>query len=401
MSTQHTHFETLAVHGGETGERPRPSTPPIYTATTFGYETTDGLDAAFTGAGPFYQRNGNPTTAAFERACAALERAEGAVAFGSGMAALHGALLGAGVKAGDTIVSGRDMYGVTVRLLNEVFAPAGVRTEYVDTTDLPAARDAISRLKPRAVLVEAISNPLLRLADIGTLAEAAHAAGSALIVDSTFATPYLVCPHELGADLVVHSATKYLGGHGDALGGVVTGSGEPLTGVRTANVVVGAVLAPFEASLLLRGLKTLSLRMERHCANAAAIAGWLETRTEVSRVYYPGLASHPQRELAGRLFGNRGFGGMVSFDLRDGGRRRVSRFIDSLKLAFPGPTLGDVETLVMYPALASHRALSAEQRAALGISDGLVRLSVGIEHAEDIIADIEQALARAGDPADG
>lgn len=401
MFTPKTHFETLAVHGGDIDVRPRPSVTPIYTATSFGYETTDDLDAAFTGAGPFYQRNGNPTTEAFERACAALEGTDGAVAFGSGMAALHGALLGAGVRAGDTIVAGRDLYGVTVRLLNEVFALSGVQTEYVDTTDLEATRDAVTRLKPRAVLVEAISNPLLRLADIAALADAAHTGGGALIVDSTFATPYLVRPHELGADLVVHSATKYLGGHGDALGGVVTGAGDALKAVRTANVVIGAVLAPFEASLLLRGLKTLSLRLERHCANAATVAAWLETQPGISRVYYPGLVSHPQHELAQRLFGDRGFGGMVSFDLRGGDRKLVSRFIDSLKLAFPGPTLGDVETLVMYPALASHRALSADQRAELGISDALVRFSVGIEHAPDIMADIEQALLRAGDAADG
>lgn len=401
MSTPNTHFETLAVHGGQSKARPCPSVTPIYTASSYGYETTVDLDAAFTGGGPFYSRYGNPTTDAFENACAALEGSAGAVAFGSGMAALHGALLGAGVKAGDTVIAGRDLYGVTVRLLNEVFAPAGVRAEYIDTTDLDATRAAISRLKPRAVLVEAISNPLLRLADISALAKAAHSFGAALIVDSTFATPYLVRPHDLGADLVVHSATKYLGGHGDALGGVVTGAGDALAAVRTANVVIGAVLAPFEASLLHRGLKTLALRMERHCANAAAVAAWLESHPGISRVYYPGLESHPQHKLAMHLFGDRGFGGMVSFDLRGGDRDLVSRFIDSLKLAFPGPTLGDVETLVMYPTLASHRALSAEQRADLGISDALVRLSVGIEHASDIIADIEQALERAGKAARG
>jgi len=385
-------FDTLAVHAGEAAERPRPAVVPIHTATSFGYDTTGQLDAAFTGAGPFYQRNGNPTTEAFERACAALEGTPGAVAFGSGMAALHGALLATGLRSGDAIVAARDLYGVTTRLLNEVFGDGGIRTHYVDATDPDASRAAIQRHKPKAVLVEAMSNPLLKIADIGTLATMCHNNGAALVVDSTFTTPYLVRPHALGADLVVHSATKYLGGHGDALGGVVSGAGEMLNAAKTAAVVVGAVLAPFEAALLLRGIRTLALRMERHCSNAAVVARWLETRQEVSRVFYPGLPSHPQHALARSLFGNRGFGGMVSFELRGGNRASVSRFIDSLRLAFPGPTLGDVETLVMYPAIASHRAFTAAQRHELGISDGLIRMSVGIENAADIVADIEQAL---------
>lgn len=389
-------FDTLTVHAGEDMQRPRPAVAPIHTATSFGYDTTDQLDDAFTGAGPFYQRNGNPTTEAFERACAALEGTEGAVAFGSGMAALHGALLATGLKSGDAIVASRDLYGVTARLLNEVFAASGVQSHYVDATDLDAAGEAIERHKPRAVLVEAMSNPLLKIVDVATLAGICHEHGSTLIVDSTFTTPYLIKPHALGADVVMHSATKYLGGHGDALGGVVTASCDLLKRAKTASVVVGAVLAPFEAALLSRGIKTLALRMERHCRNAAAVAHWLDSRSEISRVFYPGVESHPQHALAERLFGGRGFGGMVSFELRDSDRTGVSRFIDSLQLAFPGPTLGDVETLVMYPAIASHRALTAQQRAYLGISDGVVRLSVGIENGDDIIADLEQALRKVG-----
>jgi cystathionine gamma-synthase/methionine-gamma-lyase len=386
------HLDTLAVHAGEAETRPRPSATPIYTASSYAYETTDDLDAAFRGAGAFYSRNGNPTTEAFENACAALEGADGAVAFGSGMAALHGALFAAGLKAGDSIVAARDLYGVTVRLLNEVLGASGVSTVYVDSTDLDAVRAAVSGSGPKALLVESVSNPLLKLANVAALAEIAHAAGATLIVDNTFASPALLQPLALGADMAMHSATKYLGGHGDALGGVVCAGAPFLKPLKTASVVVGAVLAPFEAAFLLRGIKTLALRMERHSSNALAVAQWLQSRADIARVYYPGLASHPQATLAASLFGGRGFGGMVSFDLARADRATASRFIDGLKLALPGPTLGDVETLVMYPAIASHRSFTAEQRAELGIGDGLIRLSVGIEHPADILADLEGSL---------
>lgn len=392
------HFESLTVHAGAPEQRPRPTVSPIYTATSYVYASTDDLDAAFMGEGAYYQRNGNPTTATFENACAAMEGAEGAVAFASGMAALHGAMVAAGVQSGDTIVAARDLYGVTSYMLRDTFAASGITTHFADLTDLDGAKAAIEAHRPRAVVCESLSNPLLRLADIERLAELAHAAGAVLVVDNTFPTPWLLRPHDLGADLVVHSATKYIGGHGNALGGVVTANGFLLDPLREASVVLGAVLAPFEAVMLLYGSRTLALRIARQNANAAEVARWLAEQPQVARVHYPGLPWHPQHALATRLFGGRGYGAMVSFELRENTRAAVSSFIDGLRLALPGPTLGDVTTLVMSPLIASHRGLTPAERAELGIADGLVRISVGIEHPSDIIADMEQALARAPEP---
>jgi cystathionine gamma-synthase/methionine-gamma-lyase len=281
---------------------------------------------------------------------------------------------------------------VTVRLLDDVFSASGVTSHYVDMTDAAATAEAIQRHRPRAVLCESMSNPLLKLADVEALSDAARTAGAKVIVDNTFASPYLLQPHSLGADLVMHSATKYLGGHGDAIGGVVTAMDDLAKPLRIACVVAGAVLGPFEAFLLARGVKTLAVRMQRHCSNAAGLAVWLQARPEVARVYYPGVPDHPQRDLAARMFPGGEHGGMVSFDLVDATRQRVARFIDGLRLILPAPTLGDVTTLVMYPAIASHRSLTPEQRSGLGIGDGLVRLSVGIEAVDDLKADISQAL---------
>lgn len=385
-------FDTLTVHAGEPEERPRPTVMPVYTSSSYIYASTDALDEAFAGGGSFYQRNGNPTNRAFEDACAALEGAKGAVAFGSGMAALHGALLAAGVRAGDSVVAARDLYGITAKLLREVFAAMGVTTHFVDTTQPEEVRAAVELSHPRAVVCEALSNPLLKVADVAALAKIAHTDHAALIVDNTFGTPWLFQPMALGADMVMHSATKYLGGHGDALGGVVAGTREYLKPLRTAATVVGAVLGPFEASLLLRGLKTLALRMERHNSNAMDLAKWLSEQPQVGTVHYPGLKSHAQHDLAARQFGGRGYGGMVSFELKGSRRDQATRFIDSLRLALPGPTLGDVTTLVMYPAIASHRAFTPEQRQGLGITDGLIRLSVGIENVNDIRNDLAHGL---------
>lgn len=387
------HFDTLAVHALRP-PGPGPTAPPIATASSYSQESTRALDEVFSGGRPghYYSRYGNPSTESFERAVAALEGAAGAVAFASGMAAIHAALMAAGVRSGDTVLASRDMYGVTLQLLNTLMADAGVRTVTVDACDLDAVRAALERHCPRAVLVETLSNPLLRVANVPALAQAAHAAGATLVVDSTFTTPYLIRPHANGADFVVHSATKYLGGHGDALGGVVSTDEGRLPDVRAIANIGGAVLGPFEAALMARGIQTLHLRLARQCDSALRIARWLETRPEVSRVYYAGLETHPGHDVAKRLFDSRGFGGLLSFDLRDAGRDEAIRFLDALQLAVHAPTLGDVTTLVMYPPMASHRSLTPEQRAALGIGDGLIRLSVGIENCEDIIGDIERAF---------
>ncbi|MCX6031058.1 MAG: aminotransferase class I/II-fold pyridoxal phosphate-dependent enzyme [Chloroflexi bacterium] len=401
---------TTAVHAGERGLRAVPSGPgradftpvatPIYPSVGYIYEDTEDLDAVFAGkrAGPVYIRYGNPTNSALEAAVAALEGGEAALSYGSGMAAIHGALLAAGGRAGTTVVAGQDVYGATYALLSRLLASQGVTTRFVDATDLDAVGAALAAAhaaaaRPVALLVETVSNPLLKLADLPRLADLAHAAGAALIVDNTFATPYLCQPLQHAADYVVHSATKYLGGHGDVLGGVTVTSAERRSALNEINKLVGANLGPQEAWLILRGIKTLPLRMARQCENAAQVARWLAGHPKIRVVNYPGLPEHPQHELAARLLERGAFGAMISFDLRDGDRGRVFRFMEALRLVLPATTLGDVYSLVLYPAMSSHRALPPEERQRIGIGDGLVRLSVGIEDPEDIIGDLEQALA--------
>lgn len=387
---------TQAVHAGE--RQPAPSeTPvatPIYHSVSYMQPSAAAMDAVFAGEqdGYVYRRHDNPTVRAFEQAMAALEGGEAAFATASGMAAVHAALLAAGVRAGSTVVAAQDCYGVTYSLLNTLLAEQGVTTRFVDATDLGLVQATLAERRPAALLVEIISNPLLKLANIAALAELAHAAGAALIVDSTFATPYLCQPLALGADYVVHSVSKYIGGHGDVLAGVVVTSHENRLRLFTVERLLGAVLAPEVAWLALRGLKTLPLRMERHCANALAVAAWLETHPAVARVHYPGLTSHLQHGLARTLLGQRGYGGMVAFELRQGTRDAAFRFMDALKLILPVTTLGDVSSLVLHPVMTSHRALPPAERLRLGITDGLLRLSIGIEDLADITADLDQAL---------
>lgn len=393
-------FHTLAVHAGERLARPdfTPVATPIYHSAAYLYDDMEDLDAIFAGArqGPVYARYGNPTLTALETAVAALEGGEAALAYASGMAAIHGALLAAGARAGAAIVAAQDVYGATFALLNRVLATQGVTMRFVDATDAAAVAAAVAETRPAALICETISNPLLKLADLPRLAEIAHAAGAALIVDNTFASPYLCQPLRHGADYVVHSATKYLGGHGDVLGGVVIASAERRAALNELNKLVGGNLGPQEAWLVLRGLKTLPLRLQRQCASAAQIARWLADHPRVAAVNYPGLTTHPQHALATRLLERGAFGAMISFDLRDGSREAVFRFMAALKLALPATTLGDVYSLVLYPAGSSHRALDAETRRRIGIGDGLVRLSVGIEDPDDIIADLAQALQKVG-----
>jgi cystathionine gamma-synthase/methionine-gamma-lyase len=407
---------TLAVHAGERAARATPLTgpdagrsyqpvvTPVHHSVGYTYEDTEDLDAVFAGASdnPVYTRYGNPTVSAFETAVAALEGGEAALAYGSGMAAVHAALLAAGARAGTTVIAAHDVYGATYALLDRVLSTQGVTVRFVDAADLDAVRQVVHEFEPIAVLVETMSNPLLKVADLPALAQIAHEAGGAFIVDNTFATPVLCRPLLLGADFVVHSATKYLGGHGDVLGGVVvTRSRRERQTLNELNKLLGANLAPQEAWLAHRGLKTLPLRMERQCRNAAIVAGWLETHEGVSHVNYPGLSSHPQHGLAEALFGAPSsreafFGAMMSFDLAGAGRKEVFRFLEALRLVQPATTLGDVYTLALYPAMSSHRALDAQTRARIGIGEGLVRLSIGIEDPRDIIGDLEQALAAIG-----
>ena len=387
---------TQAVHAGERAPRPdfTPVSTPIYPSVGYLYEDMQDLDGVFGGqrAGYVYPRYGSPTVHAFEEAVATLEGAEDAVAFASGMGAIHAALMGAGVRAGSAVVAAADVYGATYALLDRTFPTLGVRVRFVDITDLGAVSQALAEERPAALLCEIISNPLMKVADVPALAEMAHAAGTVFIVDNTFATPYLFRPLEHGADYAVHSATKYLGGHGDVMAGVIACSAERGWDLRERQKLLGANLGPQEAWLSLRGLKTLPLRMRQHCANAQLVAEWLRAHPSVACVNFPGLPEHPQHDLAAELFGARGFGGMLSLELRGAGQPEVFRFMEALKLVLPATTLGDVYSLTLYPAHSSHRQVGPAVRAALGIGDGLVRLSVGIEDAQDIIADLAQAL---------
>ena len=391
-------FSSLAVH---TGERlpafdTKPVTTAIYSTVAFEAPSAAALDEVFEGTRPGYaysRHGGNPTCEALEATITRLERGAGAIAFSSGMAALHAALLAAGVRSGDRVVASQDIYGATQALFRDVMAPLGIDTRYAPATDLDAFADAIATARPRAVFVETISNPLLRVVDLAALTGLARRAGALTIVDSTFTSPLLMKPIEFGADLVVHSTTKYLNGHGDATGGIVVcASAEPLPRLRQASKLVGGILGPFEAYLTLRGVKTLALRMPWQCRSARAIAERLSAHPAVERVHYPGLPSHPDAALAARVLRDGLAGAVVSFDLRGAGRPEVFAFMDALQLCCTGTTVGDIYSQLLYPAIASHRSLSADERRRLGISDSLVRLSVGIEEPDDVIADLEQAL---------
>jgi len=387
-------FASRAVHAGERPPRPdfTPTATPIYPATAFVYDETATLDAVFGSERPgyVYTRYANPTTRALEEAVASLEGTEDAVAFASGMGAVHAAIL-LDARAGDRVVAARDVYGATYAVLANVLASLGIETTFVDLLDLPALAATLAEVEPALVYGETISNPLLRVADIGAVAELAHRHGAKLLVDNTFASPLLVNPARLGADSVLHSTTKYLGGHGDVTGGIVCADRERADRLRELLKLTGAVLGPFEAWLTLRGVKTLPLRLRQQSANAAEVAAWLAARPGVVRVHYPGLADLGP---AARQFTGPDRGGMVAFEL-DGGREEVFRFLEALQLCLPATTLGDVYSLVLYPTISSHRALTPEQRAEVGIGDGLLRLSVGIEDVEDIIADLDQAITAA------
>jgi len=389
---------TQAVHAGERGPRPdfTPVVTPIYNSVGYLYESMEQLDEVFGGEreGYVYPRFGTPTNAALERAVAILEGGEAALSFASGMAAVHAALLATGLEAGQAVVSAQDVYGASYALLARLFTALGIQVRFVDIADLASVERAIAEEKPRAVFCETISNPLLKVADVPAVAELAHAHGAEVIVDSTFATPYLVRPLTLGADYVVHSSTKYLGGHGDVLGGIVVTSAERRKRLWEIIKMTGGNMSPNQAWLTLRGLKTLPLRMAQHCRNAAAVAAWLAEHPRIARVNYPGLPNHPQHSVATRLFREGCYGGMVSFEIAGADQAQVFRFMEALKLVLPATTLGDVYSLTLYPAHSSHRALSPEERAAIGIGEGLVRLSVGIEDVEDIVSDLDQALEK-------
>jgi cystathionine gamma-synthase/methionine-gamma-lyase len=395
-NTNKLRLSTIAVHSGAGDKHAGyiPSVIPINPSVTYYYEDMNTLDAVFAGehSGYVYSRYGNPTVKALEEAVSSLENGSFAMAFASGMAAIHAVLLACGARTGSTVVAAEDIYGATYALLDDLMRSQGVDTKFVDISDLHSVERLCSQLKPVVILAETISNPLLKVADIPSLSKIAHRHGAWLLVDHTFATPILTQPLELGANVVVHSTTKYLAGHGDVLGGVAISKNEEWDELYEVRKVTGANPGAQDAWLVLRGIKTLHLRVHRQCKNAKIIAQWLLKHPKVKHVYYPGLPSHPQHNLAQKLFNKQGYGGVVSFDLENADQKIVFKFFESLKLCQPATSLGDIYTLILYPAHSSHRALTAEARKRIGIGDGLVRLSLGIEAIEDIIEDLEQAL---------
>ncbi len=393
-------LHTKAVHAGDRKRDGRhvPVATPIHTAASFFYESMEKLDRVFGREEPgySYSRYDNPTNAALEELCASLESGHGALACSSGMAAIHVALLTALTDRRKSIVAANALYGATVSLLMKVLEPLGVEARFVDICDLAAVEEAIGAAKPGCVLMETVSNPLLRVGEIDRVAAMAKAAGAALVVDNTFATPLLVRPMELGANLVVHSLTKFLSGHGDVLGGVVISDTAHYDTLRTLSRAFGPVLGPFESYLAMRGIKTFAVRVERQCANARRVASWLKDQPEVGRVYFPGDAGHPDAAAIRRLLPDGLYGGIVSFELNEAGKEEVFRFMNALRLVVPATSLGDVHSMMLYPAMSSHRELSPKHRERMGIRDSLVRLSVGIEAVEDIIGDLAQALEHSG-----
>ncbi|MGB3329997.1 MAG: PLP-dependent aspartate aminotransferase family protein [Thermomicrobiales bacterium] len=387
-------IQTQAVHAGERAGigHATPTVNPIQLSTAFSYPDTAELDEISTDPrkGYVYSRHGSPNVQALETAVAMLEHGTGAVAYGSGMAAINAAITHA-VAPGDTILASQDIYGAVFATLNTHFSKFGVTTEFVDIRDLPTVKARAEALRPKAILLESVSNPLLRVADIGAVAAIAHAVGAILIVDNTFPTPIVTRPLELGADLVVHSTTKFISGHGDVTGGVIVTAGDRTPAIREENRISGAIPSPFDSWLSLRGLKTLPLRMREHSRNAAAVAAWLAEDPRVVQVNYPGLNG----PLLDGQFLDDLHGAMLSFDIAGAGRDQVFAFLDGLSLIQSATTLGDVYTLSLYPAISSHRGYTPEQRHAVGIGDGLVRLSVGIEGIADILADLDVALTAA------
>jgi methionine-gamma-lyase len=362
---------------------------PIYTASVFAFEDADEGVAIhnYEKDGYFYGRLGNPTVDALERTVAELERGEAGLAFASGMAAISAAAFTL-VSSGDHIVAPESMYSTTTNFLRHIGDAFGIETTFVDATDAEAYAAAI-RPNTKMLWVESPSNPLVRITDIAEVAAIGKAAGVATVVDNTFATPFNQRPLELGADLVIHSATKYLGGHSDLTAGVVAGREELVEEARHgAAKLYGGNIAPQVAWLVLRGIKTLALRMERHNSNASALANMLLEHPKVSAVYYPGMESHPNREIAKRQM--RGFGGMLAADV--GTAEAAKALVNNLKVCTFATSLGGVETLIQPVALMTHATLSPEERAAAGVSEGLLRISVGIEDVDDICRDIYEGL---------
>ncbi|MDG3040528.1 methionine gamma-lyase [Roseicyclus marinus] len=391
--TQSKGFATRAIHlGYDPMDHQGALTPPLHLTSTFAFETAEAGGEIFAGERPghIYSRISNPTLDLLEARVADLEGAEAGIALASGMGAIT-AVLWTLLSPGDEVIVDKTLYGCTFAFMHHGLRKFGITITHVDLTD-PLNLTAAMSDRTRVVYFETPANPNMRLVDIEAVAEIAHAGGAQVIVDNTYATPYLTRPIALGADLVVHSATKYLGGHGDLVAGVVVGRAEAVTEIRLVGMkdMTGAVMAPFNAMLILRGLKTLALRMDRHCASAQTVAKWLEHHPEVAVVHYPGLKSFSQHALASRQMAQPG--AMIAFELK-GGLEAGRRMMNGLRMIARAVSLGDAETLIQHPASMTHSTYTPEERAAHGITDGLIRLSVGLEDVADILDDLDGALA--------
>ncbi len=385
---------TQAIHAGQTKNPFGTLATPIYQTSTFVFDSVEQGQARFMGEeeGYIYSRTKNPTITVAEEKVAMLEKGEHAMATSSGMGAISSTLWTL-LKAGDHVVADKTLYGCTFALLSHGLTKFGVEVDFIDTADLETVKE---KLKPntRVVYLETPANPNLKITDIEEVAKIAHTNNYAkVVVDNTFATPYNQNPLTLGADIVVHSATKYINGHGDVLAGFVVGTKEMVEEIRGNGLkdMTGAILGPQEAYYIIRGLKTFEVRMERHCANAMKVAKWLAAHPKVEKVYYPGLEDHEGYEIAKKQMKN--FGGIMSFELK-GGFEAGKTLLNSVQLCALAVSLGDTETLIQHPASMTHSPYTREERLAAGITDGLVRLSVGLEDVEDIIADLEQGLAK-------
>jgi methionine-gamma-lyase len=389
---KNTGVNTRMVHGG--GKKDRLSgalSTPIYQTSTFIFDNVAQGAARFAGEenGYIYTRLGNPNHEVFEEKLALLEGSESAVAASSGMGAIASTLWTL-LKTGDHLLASSNIYGCTFSLLNDQLRKFGIETTFVDGRNPLNFKENI-RPNTRLVMIETPSNPRLDIIDIKAVAEIVHEHGALLMVDNTFLSPYGQTPIELGADIVVHSATKYLNGHGDVIGGIVAGRKDMISEIRMAGIkdMTGACMSPFDSWLVARGMKTLGVRMDRHCANAMQVAEALEDHPKVSKVYYPGLLSHPQHELAKKQM--KCFGGVLSFELK-GGRDAGIELMNQVKLCSLAVSLGDTETLIQHPASMTHSVIPFEKRKQMGITEGLVRISVGLEDPEDILKDLFDAL---------
>ena len=390
---EYSSLETLAVHAGVGTYEHLPVVPPIFQTSTFAFETADEGAALFAGKreGHIYTRMSNPTVQALERSIAALEGGHAGLACGSGMAAIHSTLATL-LQHGDHLVCSDAVYGPTCSLVETVLTRFGIESTLVDTSNLDAVREAI-RPNTKVIFIETPGNPTLVMTDLEAVSHLAHEHGALVVVDNTFMSPILQRPLKWGVDVVVHSLTKFLNGHADVVGGIiVVKDQERYTQMRKALNHFGGVLPPMESFLVHRGVKTLALRMQRHCENATKVAGYLDSHAAVEWVRYPGLKSHPQYAIGRKQM--EGPGGMISFELR-GGLDAGRKMMDAVKLCGLAVSLGGVETLIQHPASMTHATMGAAARQRARITDGLVRLSVGIENVDDIIADVEQALAAA------